>query len=91
MSQPATLDGQKPERVELQQAVVAANAVEDASRRTWTQARQLMNEWFSDIVDTTQRMLTDHSQVICERKGKGKGKYRGTSAGKGTKGKSKEK
>ena len=44
---PATLDGQLQERDELQQAVVASNAAEDASRRTWTQARQLMNECFS--------------------------------------------
>ena len=48
---PAILDGQVHGRDDetdggqsLQQAVVAANAAEDASRRTWTRAGQLMNE-----------------------------------------------
>ena len=48
---PAVLDGQVQERVDerdaapsVQQDVVAANAADDAGRRTWTQARQWMNE-----------------------------------------------
>ena len=47
---PAILDGQLQERDDkadavqsLQQAVVAAIAAEDASRRTWTQARPFVN------------------------------------------------
>ena len=48
---PAILDGQLQERDDkadavqsLQQAAVAAIAAEDASRRTWTQARPFVNQ-----------------------------------------------
>ena len=73
MSRPATLDGQLQERDALRQAVVAPNAGEDASRWTWTQARQSMHECFSEIVDTIQRMLTGHAQVKANVTARAKG------------------
>ena len=65
----SVLDGQLQERDDetdavhsLQQAVVAAVSAEDASRRTWTRARPLMNE-----VDRNgpfyPTSVTVHSQV----------------------------
>ena len=81
MSRPPFWMGQLQERDDetdavqsLPQAAVAASAVEDASQRTWTQARQLMREYYPT---NAQGSLTNKG------KGKGKGKFRGTSGRKG--------
>ena len=74
----------------LQQAVVAAVAAEDASRRTWTPARPLMNE--VDRNGGYYPTSGDGPLTGGNRKSKGKGMYRDKSGGMGTgKGKSKDK
>ena len=74
---PAVLDGQLQERDDdtdavqsLQQVVVAANAAEDASRQTWTQARHLMNEVCRN---RGYRFTNAHGPLTSEGNRKGKG------------------
>ena len=78
---PAVLDRQVQERVDerdavpsVQQDVVAANAADDAGRRTWTQAKAVDERKYIEIVDT----------ILTNTQGPFQGKANATARAKGS-------
>ena len=86
-----TQDGDASKLETVQEAVAAANAAADMSRRTWTQARQLVKDVYRSrgnfSVSKGNQMEVDHGKSKSRgkkgRSNKGKGKHRGKSKGKG--------
>ena len=90
-----THEGDTSKLETVQEAVAAANAAADMSRRTWTQARQLMKDVHRSRayfpvskgnmveVDPRERQVTRQERTLHQRKGKTSGqeqrKRRGTS------------
>ena len=86
-----TQDGDASKLETVHEAVAAANAPADMSRRSWTQARQLMKDVHRSRghspVSTGNHMEVDHGKGKSRgkkvRSNTGKGKHRGKSKGKG--------